>query len=315
MLRVRLPFMSPARPTLNKIILFYGFTPLADPEAIRLWQRDLCESLELKGRILLSPHGINGTLGGNLNQLKRYVKKTKEFQGFKKIDFKWSEGTGNDFPRLSVKVRSELVTFGRPTEITVAESGVVGGGKHLKPEQVHRLVEDRADEVVFFDGRNAFEAKIGRFKNAVVPDTATTRDFISEIESGKYDHLKSKAIVTYCTGGIRCEVLSAIMKERGFDEVYQIEGGIVRYGEKYGNDGLWEGSLYTFDARMSIDFAPNAALIGRCDTCGAQTKDFHNCIDPSCHEQLLLCADCAKDPIKRRCPTLHRANYDRELIG
>lgn len=315
MLRVRLPFMSPARATLNKIILFYGFTPLADPEAIRLWQRDLCESLELKGRILLSPHGINGTLGGNLNQLKRYVKKTKEFQGFKKIDFKWSEGTGNDFPRLSVKVRSELVTFGRPAEITVAESGVVGGGKHLKPEQVHRLVEDRADEVVFFDGRNSFEAKIGRFKNAVVPDTATTRDFISEIESGKYDHLKSKAIVTYCTGGIRCEVLSAIMKERGFDEVYQIEGGIVRYGEKYGNDGLWEGSLYTFDARMSIDFAPNAALIGRCDTCGGQTKDFHNCIDSSCHEQLLLCTDCAKDPIKRSCPTLHRANYDRELIG
>ena len=93
------------------------------------------------------------------------------------------------------------------------------------------------------------------------------------------------------------------------------EGGIVRYGEKYGNDGLWEGSLYTFDARMSIDFAPNAALIGRCDICGAQTKDFHNCIDPSCHEQLLLCTDCAKDPMKRRCPTLHRANYDRELIG
>jgi len=315
MQQVRLRFMSSARPVLNKIILFYGFTPLADPEALRLWQRDLCESLDLKGRILISPHGINGTLGGTIQGLKRYVKKTKEFAGFKKIDFKWSDGRGDDFPRLSVKVRSELVTFGRPTEIKVVESGVVGGGKHLKPEEVHQLVQKRADDVVFFDGRNAFEAKIGRFKNAVVPDTATTRDFISEIESGKYDHLKSKAVVTYCTGGIRCEVLSAIMKERGFDEVYQIEGGIVRYGEKYGNEGLWEGSLYTFDARMSIDFAPNAALIGRCDSCAAETKDFHNCIDPSCHEQLLLCADCAKDPIKRSCPTLHRANYDRELIG
>jgi UPF0176 protein len=313
--QVRLLYMSSARCVLNKIILFYGFTPLADPEAIRLWQRDLCESLDLKGRILISPHGINGTLGGTLHGLKRYVKKTKEFPGFKKIDFKWSEGTGEDFPRLSVKVRSELVTFGRPTEVKVVDSGVVGGGKHLKPEEVHQLVESRADDVVFFDGRNAFEAKIGRFKNAVVPDTATTRDFISEIESGKYDHLKSKAIVTYCTGGIRCEVLSAIMKERGFEEVYQIEGGVVRYGEKYGNEGLWQGSLYTFDARMSIDFAPNAALIGRCDSCAAETKDFHNCIDPSCHEQLLLCADCSKDPIKRSCPTLHRATYDRELIG
>ena len=301
-----------------KIILYYAFTPIKDPEAVRLWQRDLCESLSLKGRILISEHGINGTLGGSMDSLKKYVRKTKEFDGFKEIDFKWSQGTGDDFPRLSVKVRSELVTFGRPAQINVDDSGIVGGGKHLTPEQVHQLVEERQDEVIFFDGRNAFEAKIGRFKNAVVPDTATTRDFIAELESGKYDDLKSKPIVTYCTGGIRCEVLSALMKERGFNEVYQIKGGIVRYGEKFGNSGLWEGSLYTFDARMSIDFAEDAALIGRCDTCQSPTKDFHNCIDPSCHEQLLLCNTCAQDPIKRSCPTFHRTqemSYDQELIG
>ena len=165
------------RRDLAKVILFYAFTPIADPEAIRLWQRDLCESLGLKGRILISAHGINGTLGGAMSALKRYVRKTREFDGFKEIDFKWSNGTGSEFPRLSVKVRPELVTFGRPTEVKVDESGVVGGGKHLKPEEVHRLVEERGD-VVFFDGRNAFEAKIGKFKDAVVPDTSTTRDFI-----------------------------------------------------------------------------------------------------------------------------------------
>jgi len=146
------------RRDLAKVILFYAFTPIADPEAIRLWQRDLCEALGLKGRILISDHGINGTLGGAMSALKRYVRKTREFEGFKGIDFKWSDGTDSDFPRLSVKVRAELVTFGRPTEVKVDESGVVGGGKHLKPEEVNRLVEERGD-VVFFDGRNGLHRR------------------------------------------------------------------------------------------------------------------------------------------------------------
>jgi UPF0176 protein len=105
---------------------------------------------------------------------------------------------------------------------------------------------------VFFDGRNAHEAAIGKFKNAVVPNTFTTHDFITELESGKYDDIKDKPIVTYCTGGIRCEVLSSLMINRGFKEVYQIDGGIVKYGEVYGDDGLWEGSLRVFDSILVI---------------------------------------------------------------
>jgi len=154
------------------------------------------------------------------------------------MKFKWSEGSGNDFPKLSVKVRDELVAFGNPDEIKVDKNGVVGGGKHLKPYQVNEMIEQRSDEVVFFDGRNSYEAKVGRFKNAVVPVVETTRDFVDEIESGKYDHLKEKPVITYCTGGIRCEVLSAVMKNRGFKEVYQLDGGIVTYAKEYGNDGL-----------------------------------------------------------------------------
>ena len=205
---------------LQKIILYYGFAPVADPEAVRLWQKTLCESLGLKGRIIISKHGINGTLGGDMSALKKYVRATKEFPGFKKIDFKWSEGTGNDFPRLRVRVRDELVAFNAPDEIKVDLKGIVGGGKHLKPAQVDQLVAERGDEVVFFDGRNAFEAKIGKFKNAIIPDVQTSHDFIRDIESGKYDGIKDKPIVTYCTGGIRCEILSAIMIDRGFKEVF-----------------------------------------------------------------------------------------------
>lgn len=248
-----------------KIILYYRFTPITDPDAIRLWQQNLAESLNLKGRILIAKHGINGTVGGDIEDLRKYVKLTKRYPRFKKIDFKWSDGTGDDFPKLSVKVKSELVSFGDPDKISVDKNGVVGGGVHLKPYEVDKLVAERGDEVIFFDGRNAFEAKIGKFKNAIVPDVTSSRDFVAEIESGKYDHIKDKPIVTYCTGGIRCEILSSVMKKRGFKEVYQIEGGIVRYGKKFGDDSLWEGSLFTFDARLAIDFSNKTKVIGECE--------------------------------------------------
>lgn len=279
--------------SIERIILYYGFTPISDPEAVRLWQRTLCESLNLKGRILISTDGINGTLGGDLQSLKRYVQVTKEYPGFKKMDFKWSDGGADDFPRLKVRVRDEIVTFGAPGELKVDEQGVVEGGKHLTPEQVNELVAQRGDEVVFFDGRNAFEAQVGRFKNAVVPDVATTREFIAELDSGKFDHLKDKPVVTYCTGGIRCEVLSSLMKNRGFNEVYQIKGGIVRYGETFGDAGLWEGSLYVFDRRMTVNFTEDAKVIGKCHKCSAPTNKFYNCANLACRELTLFCDDCA----------------------
>ncbi|KQB84715.1 rhodanese-related sulfurtransferase [Corynebacterium oculi] len=279
--------------SLGKILLYYKFTPIADPEAVRLWQRDLCESLGLRGRILVSRHGINGTVGGEITACKRYIKKTREYPGFKGMEFKWSEGGAEDFPRLSVKAREEIVAFGAPEELRVDERGVIGGGVHLKPHEVNELVENRGEEVVFFDGRNAMEAQIGRFKNAVVPDVRTTHDFIAELESGKYDALKDRPVVTYCTGGIRCEVLSALMRNRGFKEVYQIDGGIVRYGEAYGNKGLWEGSLYVFDRRMTMNFGIDPARLGRCVHCGEHTTSFRNCAnEETCRRQVLICDSC-----------------------
>ncbi|WP_081652673.1 rhodanese-related sulfurtransferase [Nesterenkonia massiliensis] len=292
--------------SMSRIVLYYHFTPLSDPEAVKLWQQALCRDLGLKGRIIVSEHGINGTVGGELKAVKQYVKQTRSYQPFREMEFKWSDGGAEDFPRLSVKVKPELVAFGVPGEVKVDQNGVVGGGQHLKPQEVHELIEEKKKqgvEVAFFDGRNAMEAQIGKFKDAIVPDTETTRDFITELDSGKYDHLKDKPVITYCTGGIRCEVLSALMKNRGFEEVYQIDGGIVRYGETYQDSGYWEGELYVFDGRMNTRFSEDAKTIGECVNCSGPTSTFYNCVDRGCSTLALYCENCKHVPENTRCAT------------
>lgn len=291
----------------TKIVLYYHFAPINDPQAIALWQKELCKRLGLTGRIIIAEHGINGTVGGNIKAVKEYVKSTRGYNGFKDLEVKWSEGSDADFPRLSVKVKPELVAFDRPEEIKVAEGNqVLGTATHLSPQQVNDLVAQREAEgnpVTFFDGRNALEAQIGKFKDAVVPDTTTTRDFISELESGKYDHLKDQPVITYCTGGIRCEVLTVLMANRGFQELYQIDGGIVRYGEAFGDEGLWEGSLYVFDERMALNFSNTPKVIGTCQLCEAPSAELRNCADPGCKTLAIICQSCYEQDLDRICET------------
>lgn len=287
---------------MEKIILYYKFTPINDPETMMRWQRVLCESLGLRGRILISSHGINGTLGGDMAALKKYVRAMKEHKPFKDIVYKWSDGGAEHFPKLKVKVKPEIVAFDAADEIVVSEKGIENGGKHLKPKQVHKLFQERGDEVVFYDGRNMYEAKIGKFKNAIVPNTKTSRDFKKDIEEGEISKYKDKPIVTYCTGGIRCEILSAMMKNRGYKEVYQIDGGIVKYGETFGDDGLWEGKLFVFDDRMKMGFTKKAKDIAECEKCGAKTSNMVNATDIR-RELHVICEKCANKLEKEAMPT------------
>lgn len=283
----------------SRVLLFYKFAPLSDPEAIKLWQLELCTRLNMRGRIIVSPHGINGTVSGSVKDAKAYVKALRSYAPFKDVDMKQSaglglyeDGTTKDFPRLSVKNRKEIVAFGAPDELKVGPDGVIGGGTHVKPDQVEDLIKEHPD-LLFFDGRNEVEAEVGQFEGAIVPPTKTTHDFISALESGEYDDIKDKPILTYCTGGIRCEVLSALMKNRGFSNVYQLDGGIVRYGEKYGNTGRWKGSLVVFDGREVVDLGPDAEVIGHCHKCDGPTSTLHNCDEPSCRERMVTCSECA----------------------
>jgi len=264
---------------MEKIILYYKFVPVKDPEMTMRWQRELCMRLGLKGRIIISPHGINGTLAGDLKSLRQYKSQMNISVVFKDIKYKWSEGGNEHFPKLSIKVKDEIVAFDAADEIVVSERGIENGGKHLKPAALHKMLDAKkaaGEDVLFYDGRNMYEAQIGKFKDSVIPDTTTSRDFKKDIESGEISKYKDKAIVTYCTGGIRCEILSAMMKNRGYDEVYQLDGGIAKYGEKYADKGLWEGKLFVFDDRVQMGFSNDTEDIATCEQCGVKTSNMVN---------------------------------------
>ena len=211
---------------------------------------------------------------------------------FDNITYKWSDGGIEHFPKLRVKMKPEIVAFEAADELIVGKHGIENGGKHLKPEAVHKLVEKHGDDVIFYDGRNMYEAQIGKFKNAVVPKITTSREFKKDIETGEIAQFKDKQIVTYCTGGIRCEVISAMMLNRGYKNVYQMDGGIVKYGEKYADKGLWEGKLFVFDDRMKMGFSEDAKDIGICEKCGVKTS--HQINSANVRRKLhVICRDCA----------------------
>lgn len=277
---------------MDKVILYYKFMPIPDPETVMHWQRALCMSLGLKGRILISDKGLNGTLGGDANALKQYTRAMSQHRLFKGITYKWSDGSADHFPKLIIKVRPETVTLG--WDPTVDEHGVVGGGKRLKPKQVHELLMQRPDAVLF-DGRNDYESAIGKFKNAVTPKVKKFKEFVNELDKPEYESLKDKPVVTYCTGGIRCESLSALMKQKGFKEVYQMDGGVAKYGEAYGDDGLWEGKLFVFDGRMSLPFTVGAKDIAECVHCSTNTSRYVNCANKACNQLILVCESCDQD--------------------
>lgn len=270
---------------MQKIILYYKFIPVADPQMTMRWQRELCSRLNLKGRIIISEHGINGTVGGELEAVKAYVHEmnlTKEFKG---IEYKWSDGTRDDFPKLSIKVRKELVTLAPEEDFNVFDKGTP-----LRPEAWHKFIDEHPD-VPILDARNDYESEIGAFKGAIKPKIKTFKEIKKTLEALP----KDQPVMTYCTGDIRCEYLSAYMKHKGFAQVYHLDGGIVKYGEAYGDDGHWEGKCYVFDKRMKVAFSDKSKDIGTCVRCGASTSEQANCADLTCNKQFVVCGACQAD--------------------
>lgn len=267
---------------MQKIILFYKFVTVNDPDTAMRWQRELCSRLGLKGRVIIANHGINGTLGGDLQSLKTYRKEMNLSPLFKAIDYKWSDGSSDDFPKLSVKVRDELVTLAPGEEFDVFNSGTA-----LKPAEWKKLLKENP-HITLLDARNDYESVIGKFKGAVTPKIKTFKEIKGELENLS----KDKPVATYCTGDIRCEYLSAYLKHVGFQRVYHLDGGIVKYGQKFGDDGLWEGKCYVFDKRMKLAFSEQSDDIAECVHCHKQTSQQINCANAACNQQVVVCDEC-----------------------
>jgi len=266
----------------NAVLLYYRYVTIPDPEAEMLYQRELCQRLGLKGRILLAEEGINGTVAGTRQAAGAYITAMNEHALFAGIDYKRDEVAGQPFPRLRIKVRPEIVTLGEAVDLRDTAT-------KLTPAEFHELARD--PEVVFFDARNDYESAIGRFRGAVTPSIKLFKDLPAAL--GDYDDLKDKKVVTYCTGGIRCQKVSALMKQRGFKDVYQLEGGIIKYAQAY-PDGAFEGECFVFDDRMSVGYADQPKLLGSCRLCGVSTNAYRNCANPQCNDLMLVCSSCAE---------------------
>jgi UPF0176 protein len=268
----------------NAVLLYYKYVHLPDPTAEMAAQRELCTRLGLKGRILLASEGINGTLAGTPEAAEAYVAAMHAHPLFGDITYKRDVTEGMPFPRLRIKVRPEVVTLG--VDIDPANTA-----PRLTPAQFNAMIAD--PNVILFDARNNYESAIGRFRGAVTPDITLFKDLPAALDD--YADLKDKTIVTYCTGGIRCEKASALMKQRGFTNVYQLDGGIINYAQTY-PEGAFEGECFVFDERMSVAFNNHPARLGACHHCGGATNTYHNCALPSCNDLVLMCASCLAIP-------------------
>lgn len=267
-------------------LLYYCYSAIKNAEQFALDHLQFCKSLNLVGRIIVADEGLNGTVSGTEAACKTYMDTLLADPRFAKIDFKIDEVNEPSFIKMHCRYKSEIVHSGlRDPHIINPEKKT---GIHLEPEDFIRMKED--DDVVILDVRSNYEHSVGRFKNAVTLDIENFRDFPEKInELAQY---KNKKIITYCTGGIKCEKASALLLHEGFNEVYQLHGGIIKYGKAVGGQDF-EGKCYVFDNRVSVDVnSVNPVVISTCRNCGTHTSKMINCANPECNEHFTQCDDC-----------------------
>ncbi len=226
-------------------VLFYKYIAIENPEILIEKQKSLCSSLGLKGKILVSDEGVNGNIMGEKSVCEKYMTKLREDHRFSDVQFKITKSDGKDFRRLIVKYRGEIIRL-RAGDVDLKKKA-----PYIEPAELKKKLDD-GEEIVFIDARNNYEYKVGRFKGAINPKINIFSEWPKAVE--KFEKLKDKTIVTYCTGGVRCEKASAYLKEKGFNNVYQLHGGILNYGNSVGSE-YWEGKCFVFDKRKPIDIS------------------------------------------------------------
>ncbi len=268
-----------------RILLYYCYTPIKDPAAFRVQHHQYCADLGLRGRIIIAGEGINGTVSGLAAACETYMQHLKADSRFSKVDFKVDQYPQYAFQKLNIRIKPEIVHADLP-HINPNERT----GPYISPQELERIQAE--EDVVLLDVRSNYEHQIGRFKNAITLDINHFREFKAQIP--QLAPYKDKKIITYCTGGIKCEKASAYLLEQGFQNVYQLHGGIIKYGNEVGGEAF-EGKCYVFDNRLIKDInKASSTVVGTCHVCQEPCDRMVNCANPACNEHVPLCTSCAE---------------------
>lgn len=278
-----------------RVLLYYHYVNVEDPETKAAAHLNYCKHIGLKGRIFIAPEGINGTVSGTVEQTEKYIRAMRHDEHFAETIFKIDEVEGHVFKKMHVRPKKELVSLRLEDDIDPKEQT----GDYLSPKEFYEAMQ-REDTIVL-DARNDYEYDIGHFEGAVRPDIRSFRELPEWIEENK-EQFEGKQILTYCTGGIRCEKFSGWLKEEGFENVSQLHGGIVTYGKDEEVKGAgWNGKCYVFDERLSVPVNQlEHIVVGRDHFDGEPCERYVNCGNPECNKQI-LCSEENEDKYMRGC--------------
>ena len=267
-------------------LLYYCYSPIADAEQFAIDHLAFCKSLNLVGRIIVADEGLNGTVSGTSTDCNAYIKSIHSDERFAKTEFKIDEVDQPTFIKMHCRYKTEIVHSGlRDTSII---NPLEKTGKHLEPQDFLAMKDQ--EDVIILDVRSNYEHQLGRFKNALTLDIENFRDFPEQIN--QLAQYKDKKVLTYCTGGIKCEKASALLLHHGFKDVYQLHGGIIKYGKEAGGEDF-EGKCYVFDNRLSIEVnRVNPTVVSKCYNCDKVTSKMINCANPECNAHITQCNDC-----------------------
>ncbi|SFV80858.1 Rhodanese domain protein UPF0176 [hydrothermal vent metagenome] len=242
------------------VCALYQFVRLDDFEEFRTPLRELMATLEVKGTILLALEGLNGTISGSQASIDKVLQFLQDDGRFDKLEIKFSYSENTPFKRLKVKLKKEIVTLGVSNIDPLASVGT-----YVAPQDWNALISD--PNVVLIDTRNNYEYEIGSFKGAINPSTETFREFPTYTKNN-LEQYRGKKVAMFCTGGIRCEKSTAYLKSQGFDTVYHLQGGILKYLEEVDEDqSLWEGECFVFDDRVAVKHNLVQGQYDQCHAC------------------------------------------------
>ncbi len=269
------------------VLAYYHFITIDDPRAEVKAHKAFFEGRDVTSRIYISENGINGQMSASISDAQAYMDWMHSRPAFKDIHFKLHEYHEQAFPRCTVKYRKQLVAVDEVVDLEKR-------GEHLSPEKWKQMLEDK-DGHVLIDVRNDYEWKVGHFEGAELPPCETFREFkeYADTLKDKVDPKKT-SVMMYCTGGIRCELYSSILVEKGFDKVYQLQGGVINYGLKQGSEH-WLGKLFVFDDRLTVPISPQETkVIGTCHYCQKPNDAYVNCANMDCNILFICCRECLK---------------------